>query len=307
MTRISLILITMFAFNGSSYAETTRIEQDGVSIVVTLEPSSFLVGDPITLQIKATTNGDKQLELNEESSFGPFTIFDQRNLLDIPSGEERNWIWSLHLDTFDSTAASISGITIHWTGLNGDSGSISIDPIPVQIKSVAGDELESMTLRDIKGAFPLTTNNWWMLVLGSIVFIVVLLFAVRKLFRKKTITLLPHEQAMQDLQSLLEANLDVLPFYTQLSDIVRKYIEGRFQIAATGQTTREFLNASKQNPHLEHTDRQSLATFLVASDLVKFARFEPTSNACAVAIEQAENFITATASTANTNQVEVAA
>ncbi|MDP6693966.1 MAG: hypothetical protein QF444_06520, partial [Phycisphaerales bacterium] len=198
MTRISLILITMFAFNGSSYAETTRIEQDGVSIVVTLEPSSFLVGDPITLQIKATTNGDKQLELNEESSFGPFTIFDQRNLLDIPSGEERNWIWSLHLDTFDSTAASISGITIHWTGLNGDSGSISIDPIPVQIKSVAGDELESMTLRDIKGAFPLTTNNWWMLVLGSIVFIVVLLFAVRKLFRKKTITLLPHEQAMQD-------------------------------------------------------------------------------------------------------------
>ena len=108
-------------------------------------------------------------------------------------------------------------------------------------------------------------------------------------------------------QILKDSKLDVLDFYTQLSDIVRRYLKGRFHIAATGQTTREFLIASRNSPHLEQSDRQSLSSFLVAADLVKFARFEPTEDACCNAIEQAEHFITATLPPMAKEAAEVAA
>ena len=104
---------------------------------------------------------------------------------------------------------------------------------------------------------------------------------------------------MLDIKSLKEQTLDVQPFYTMLSDIVRQYLVGQFKISATGQTTREFLNAAKQNPHLEHSDRASLGSFLVAADLVKFAQYNPSSTAAKDAIHLAEVFIT------NTQEVAV--
>ena len=114
-------------------------------------------------------------------------------------------------------------------------------------------------------------------------------------------------QAILDLQSLRGANLDVLPLYTELSAIVRKYIENRFNIKATGQTTREFLIASKQNPLLEGNDQQALSAFLISADLVKFARHEPSRDICDKAITQAEQFIAATAPSLHEEKMEVAA
>ena len=108
----------------------------------------------------------------------------------------------------------------------------------------------------------------------------------------------PNEQAMYAIRELKNTPLEVHSFYTSLSDIVRHYLEGQFNIAATGQTTREFLNAAKKNPHLEQTDREALGSFLVAADLVKFARHEPGSNVNNEAIHRAEIFIHETAEAA---------
>jgi len=112
---------------------------------------------------------------------------------------------------------------------------------------------------------------------------------------------------MAGIENLKNTNFEVHSFYTSLSDIVRHYLEGQFNIAATGQTTREFLIASKQSSHLEQSDRQSLTTFLVAADLVKFARFEPSVDTCNDAITEAKQFITATIPSTEEPLVEVAA
>ena len=83
-------------------------------------------------------------------------------------------------------------------------------------------------------------------------------------------------------------------FYTRLSSIVRSYIEAEFNITATGQTTREFLIAEKENPRLEHNDRTSLSDFLVAADLVKFAQLEPKKQNWDHALQKATAFVSNT-------------
>ena len=307
MTNSMYMLFAALALSVGAFAETTHMRKDGVSVDVTLEPSSFTVGDTLSLQIKATTYGRKQLKLVEDGTLGSFTIVDQYHLLDVPNGENRSWIWSMHLDTFDATTASLEGIEIHWIDVNGEKGSISIDPISVQIKSVAGTSLGDMPLRDIKGSVPLITKSWWFVLYCMLALIAILSWLLKAIIFRTRPACCPHALALKELQALAGANLDVLPFYTELSNIVRRYLEARFHIAATGQTTREFLIASKSHPHLEHSDRESLASFLVAADLVKFARFEPTNNTCVLAIDEATLFIESTAPSKNTNSLGVAA
>ena len=306
MNYVLVIFSSLLASSVNVFSETLHVEQDGISIDISLEPSSFTVGDVITLEINALTNGQKQLTLSDTESLGSFTIIDQYDLLDIPTTGGRSWHWSLQLDTFDASATFISDIALDWSDAAGNTGSINIDPLPVQIQSVAGTSLDEARLRDLKDAVPLYSKSnlvfgFW-LIIGVALIVTAIIF-----LRKKPQPLSAHELAMHDLQILKDSNLDVLDFYTQLSDIVRRYLKGRFHIAATGQTTREFLIASKNSPHLEQDDRQSLSSFLLAADLVKFARFEPTNDACGNAIAQAEHFITATLPSTVKEAAEVAA
>jgi len=64
-------------------------------------------------------------------------------------------------------------------------------------------------------------------------------------------------------------------FYGELSDIVRTYIEQRFNIRAPEMTTEEFLYYLKDNRVFSYEDKSLLREFLSACDLVKFARHRP--------------------------------
>ncbi len=306
MTYFLTMLISISLASVQRVEEPFLIEHDGISISVTYEPKQCTVGDLINVHVHAITDGTKQLSLNDEHSFGSFNVVDSKHVLDIPTATGREWNWFLQLDTFDSSATDIAGITLYWNDVNKETGSIPFGPLPISVESIAGTSLEEMTLRDIKPPIPLLTKSWWF-VSTLIGFCFLFLFLASKFLRSKHEPISAHMQAILDLQSLRGANLDVLPFYTELSAIVRKYLENRFNIKATGQTTREFLIASKQNPLLEGNDRQALSAFLISADLVKFARFEPSRDVCDKAITQAEQFVAATAPSLPEEKMEVAA
>ena len=93
----------------------------------------------------------------------------------------------------------------------------------------------------------------------------------------------PHQVALAALQALLgrgwiEAE-QVEPFYVELSAIVRRYLEGRFQLRAPERTTEEFLREAATAGALTPAHQALVGDFLGQSDLVKFARYRPTSDA----------------------------
>jgi hypothetical protein len=272
-------------------AETVRLWEGDLDVSVTLTPTQITVGDLVTLQIEASAPIGFSLSLQNDKSYGSFTVVESQQLLDIPTNARRSWTWSMQLDTFDAETTSLEGLAIDWTSNTGKTGRLSVAPIVVSVQSVAGDALQSMSIRDIKGAVPLLSKSSLLAFIASGATCIALIILLVRFFKGNKPAISHHEIAIKAITELKHSNLDVQPFYTTLSDIVRHYLEGRFQIPATGQTTREFLNDAKQNTRLESTDRESLGTFLVAADLVKFARHEPTANVNEDAIHQAEVFI----------------
>ena len=97
----------------------------------------------------------------------------------------------------------------------------------------------------------------------------------------------PLEIALAALQKLKAANLPVEKFYTQLSDIVRQFIEGRYGLRAPERTTEEFLAEAR----LPEQYMVLLQTFLQEADLVKFARHRPGADDMARALSAAEKFV----------------
>lgn len=65
-------------------------------------------------------------------------------------------------------------------------------------------------------------------------------------------------------------------FYIELSNILRTYIEDRFEIRAPEQTTPEFLSEAARSGALTEAHQRRLGRFLRHSDRVKFAQYEPT-------------------------------
>jgi len=100
------------------------------------------------------------------------------------------------------------------------------------------------------------------------------------------------DEAFASLRARLPRTADdVPPFVTELSDVLRTYIEDRFGVRAPESTTEEFLSVVAQRHDALATRRESLAGFLTQCDLVKFARHRPEPTFALPLLDLAERFV----------------
>lgn len=144
--------------------------------------------------------------------------------------------------------------------------------------------LQEEQLRDIHGPLQLPEEpDYTFLVIGIVLLVVLLMAAVWYFrFRKEKVVLpAPDEIALAALmraRSLISSNKP-LQYSTELSQILRRYIEARFRIKSTRQTTKEFFAGLTDNPQHEsilpedHNER--LKECLEECDMAKFARYTP--------------------------------
>lgn len=89
----------------------------------------------------------------------------------------------------------------------------------------------------------------------------------------------PHVIALRDLDELKASKLwqtdRLKPFYTQLTDILRTYIEGRYNIPAMEQISDEILESLIKADEETISAINNLEQILRTSDLVKFAKHKP--------------------------------
>jgi hypothetical protein len=107
----------------------------------------------------------------------------------------------------------------------------------------------------------------------------------------------PWEIAFEELYDLRHAGLVAearfAEHFDRVSDIVRKYLGGRFGFDGLESTTREVLYVLRRvSPAIEALD--SVETFLRQADLVKFAKTVPSAEDCELALTRAERIISAT-------------
>ena len=142
-------------------------------------------------------------------------------------------------------------------------------------------------LKDIKPPVDFPFNPWPFIFLcagfaiGFMGFLVY--YFLRKFKQKKLLVAAkdPWDIARERLEALKKQDLaaqgNFQEFYVELSDIVRRYMEERFRIRAPEMTTQEFLWSLNNSSQLTNEHKLSLKDFLFSCDMVKFARYDPTS------------------------------
>ncbi|MGE3807139.1 MAG: DUF4381 family protein [Gemmataceae bacterium] len=121
--------------------------------------------------------------------------------------------------------------------------------------------------------------------------------AVRR-HRARPVPPLPaHEWALRELGRIQEQGLpakgDIEHFHTLVCDVFRHYLERRFELPATRQTTPEFLNSVRDAEALA-PHRDMLVRFLDHCDLAKFAPVTISPDECGEVVELVKHFIDAT-------------
>ena len=150
----------------------------------------------------------------------------------------------------------------------------ALAPSPPAMEEIAGD------IRDIRG--PVNVPDPWRLLLlaGAIILLIALLiWLIRRYLRKRGATpeiaiIPPYERALSELAAarrLLETGQDT-KFIIHVSDCLRKYLEGQFDVPAPERTTEEFLAEISQHTLLAGNLAKAMQKFLQLCDLVKFAR-----------------------------------
>lgn len=156
-------------------------------------------------------------------------------------------------------------------------------------------------IRDIRP--PVDIPIPWMWIVWALIAMIVIaaIYFLWKYFksRKKIPPKLPHEIALEKLEmasQLIAENL-AREFSFEVSEIVRIYIENRFNVRAANRTTEEFLHQllDQNNPPLAaHQDL--LKNFLDHCDLAKFGRWALNQIEMKNMLESAKSFIITTAS-----------
>ncbi|HTS18656.1 MAG TPA: DUF4381 family protein [Verrucomicrobiae bacterium] len=150
-------------------------------------------------------------------------------------------------------------------------------------------------IHDIKGFVPLPYSWWWVWLLLAVV-VAAVAFWLWKRKGPGAPALVdpppsPYAVAIRELHRLRDENPPVEEFYTRLSDIVRRYLEGQMGLRAPERTTEEFLYEVSRDHSLSREHRELLGAFLQEADLVKFARHQPGAEDRQRALTAAEKFV----------------
>ena len=179
-----------------------------------------------------------------------------------------------------------------------DSGSYYIPPVKFSATSKSNALIISVLLpnidanselKDIKG--PLDDNIGWSDIWPWLVLALLILLSIfiyKKYFNKKKKTVVvkkniqtpAHVLALNALKKLENKKLidkkDIKEYYSSISEIIRRYIENRFNFPALELTTYEILDIITAN--IKKEESISLKNILEISDLVKFAKKIPDQN-----------------------------
>jgi hypothetical protein len=154
-------------------------------------------------------------------------------------------------------------------------------------------------IRDIRG--PKYIMPDWVLpaLIGGAVLIALSIYGLWRWRRRRAApVLLPHEIALrrlEDIRALMQP-ASARDFSTAVSDIVRRYIEQKFDVTATRRTTEEFLRELLESSNASLArHRGLLGEFLQQCDFVKFAALSLTLQNMESLRQSARAFVLTTA------------
>ena len=103
----------------------------------------------------------------------------------------------------------------------------------------------------------------------------------------------PRERTLELLDRISREieTLSPYQFSIRVSDILRRYVTDQYQLPVTRQTSVEFLAALAKASPFSDDEKSLLEDFLNRCDLIKFARYDATTEDSRLLLEEATRFV----------------
>ena len=265
---------------------TTAVFAQQKQVITSIDTTKNKIGAEFKLTLKTNVDTLSKVVFPNAKNFGALEVIQSYPIDTIRKDDRYELVKKYGLTQFDSGRYMIPSVKI----LINKKEYLS-DSIRVEVANVQVDTLKQK-MYDIKDIVPANEGigDWWkylliLLVIAGIgAFIYWYIKKRQKQKIEEEIYKTPIEKATSLLNNLEKKELwqqgEVKEYYSQLTDIVRNYIEEAIEIPAMESTTSELIEglktaSKKKKMKLSQETIDNLFVVLKQADLVKFAKSKP--------------------------------
>lgn len=264
----------VFSFNCFSQDITSNIDKDSIKI-----------GEQIIYTITAKVNPDDEILFPEGQTFFPMEMVEAYKIDTTQIQPLKILSRQYALTQFDSGSYLIGQQTVKV-----NDQFLQTDSVRIQVNDVVVDTTKQKLFPiksyiDIEKPFQLSSWVWWtLLAIVFVVGIIYLIFNFKKKKDEKKKRIPPYQQAMLSLKELDNSKLiddrNLKEYYSQLTEISRRYLEEKVEIRALEFTSNELveeLENRRQSQKLNISQEliDDFKRVLQRADLAKFAKMAP--------------------------------
>jgi len=265
-----------------------------VTVSAKLDTNAMLIGDHVGLSLEYTGPAKSQVlwPFMPDTILGSITVIGRGKIDTSFSADKKSVTYSqqLNITCYDSGFYTIPSIPFKYRILPDTTGNFSETTMMLlAVHTVKVDTTQA--IKPIIGPIkvPISFREmlpWILAALAVILLIISVIWYFNKrrkkepVFRlKPKVVLLPHELALQEIEKLRVKKLwqagKVKEYHSELTEILRKYIEERFQVPALEQTSAEITGSLLNLSGCPQQALDRLGNLLLLADMVKFAKVQP--------------------------------
>jgi len=176
----------------------------------------------------------------------------------------------------------------------------TVNTNPIYINVAVADIADNETILENDELANIPDDRLWfysVIILGGLLLGGLVIYLVHRLSTRKKIVppLTPYEQAQNELRELKYKNFlsqkEYRNFYFSLSEILRRYIDGCFDLNTLESTQEEIGNMFKKTSRITQEEKTRLLAFFTRSDFIKYAKKESTEETSKGDLSIVETFI----------------
>ena len=266
--------------------------QSPVNVSSTVDSVTIKIGEQINYLINVEADTTAMVVFPEIKTLGRMEVIESYPTDTATDRDRMRLIKKYGITQFDSGNYALPRLEILV-----DNRSFYTDSLNVRVNDVTVDTTQQK-MYDIKPVIQVNKSSaqWWLyLLIGVLVLLVIAGVVYWFVFRKKPITeeekiarLPPFDRAMLELKNLEQSKYliqsEYKQYYSELTGIVRAYLEEDANISALESTTEQLITKLQMlkdggNLNIEEETISQFKRILQAADLVKFARSKPEMKA----------------------------
>jgi len=295
--KLFIVLILLVSFADFSHSQN-------ISARASTDLTAYKVGDYIHYTIQVTA--DKNLGVTGpvvSDTLAGMEIISRQNPQKEGNGNQQVITYNFTFSRYDSANVTIPPVAVYYAA-KGDSAErfVNTNEVYLTVRPVKVDIKED--IKDVKAPLKIPLDWRWIVfwVVTGLIIVGAAYYFYRRYRKGKAefvpekiiVKVPPHITALKSLRELREKQLwqkgMIKEYHSEITEIIRRYFEERFNLPALEMTSGEAIN-ELQKKHVAKIIVDDTQNFLSNADLVKFAKYQPLASINEEMMRQAEEIV----------------